>query len=181
MELIEKKLTSEEKFKGHIITVQLDTIELPDGKEAFREVVRHNGAVCIAAIDGNDVIMVEQYRYPIERVTLELCAGKLDSRDEEPFQAALRELREETGLIALDLEYIGDYYSTPGFCDEHIYFYLATEFEKTSLDLDDDEFLNVKRLPLSEAVDMVMDNRIVDGKTKALLLMAEKLLAKRRA
>jgi len=124
--LAEKQLVSEDIFAGRILHLYKDTVELPNGKEAGREVVRHNGAVCIAAMTEDGRILVErQYRYPVDEVITELPAGKLDSPDEDPTSAALRELREETGVRCDRLTPLGIYRSTPAILDERIYLYLA--------------------------------------------------------
>jgi len=175
MDLIEKKLSSEKIYAGKVFSVERDRVLLPDGAEAVREVARHPGGVCVAAVDANrDVYLVEQYRYPLGFVTLELPAGKLDP-GERPLAAALRELREETGLVAERMRCVGEYYATPGFCDELLTLYVADSLVGASQQLDEGEFLNVKKMPLGEAVGMVLDNRIRDGKTKTLLLLADRV------
>lgn len=167
----EKQIKSELKFDGFVIKVYLDTVELENGAIATRDVVRHKGASCVAPLtDNNELIMVRQYRYALGRELLELPAGKLDTKDEDPYLCAVRELKEETGCTADNVEYMGDFISTAGFCDENIRLYMATGLHMGENNLDEDEFLDVVKVPLDKAVDMVMSGEIIDGKTQALVL-----------
>ena len=177
----EKMLSSELKFKGNIITAYQDTVELENGKEATRDVVRHKGAVCVAPVtDKGEFLFVKQFRYPIGRELLELPAGKLDSIDEIPLECCQRELEEETGMRAKEIIYLGDYIASPGFCDEKISLYLARGLYSGIANPDDDEFLDVIPIPVEKAVEMVMDNSICDGKTQALILKAVKYMEKNK-
>ena len=138
MELTEKTLSSEKIFDGRILHVRRDTIELPDGSRGYREVVDHHGGVCVLALDDeNRVLMVSQYRYPYEKVLREIPAGKLEY-GEDPTQAAIRELKEETGAVAGDFRSLGELYPSPGYCGEVIRMYLARDltFGETHLDKD---------------------------------------------
>lgn len=169
----EKMLSSELKFKGNIITAYQDTVELENGKEATRDVVRHKGAVCVAPLtDNGEFLFVRQFRYPISRELLELPAGKLDGVDEIPLECCRRELEEETGMCAKEIIYLGDYIASPGFCDEKISLYLAYGLYSGVANPDEDEFLDVISIPTGKAVEMVMDNTICDGKTQLLILKA---------
>ncbi len=153
------------------MTVYLDTVLLENGKTAFRDVVRHKGAACVAPLtDKNELIFVRQYRYPLGRELLELPAGKLDSKDEDPCLCAVRELKEETGYTADNIEYMGDFISTAGFSDENIRLYLATGLHMGENSPDEDEFLDILKIPLHQAVEKVMSGEIIDGKTEALVL-----------
>lgn len=161
----EKTVSSEKKFEGRIITVKLDKVEMPDGSLSSREIVEHPGGVGIVAITDNDeVIMVKQYRKPLEKAIYEIPAGKLD-KGEEHRDCGIRELEEETGLRANSFEYLGFIYPSPGFTDEVTHVYLAKGLERGEAHPDDDEFLDVERIPLSKAVEMVMSNEINDAKT----------------
>ncbi|MBE6701387.1 MAG: NUDIX hydrolase [Ruminococcaceae bacterium] len=173
----EKKIKSEVKYDGQIIKVFLDTVELENGAIATRDVVRHKGAACVAPLtENNELIFVKQFRYPLGKELLELPAGKLDTYDEDPYLCAVRELKEETGCEAEKIEFMGSFISTAGFCDENIRLYMATGLREGSSNPDEDEFLDVVKIPLKEAVDLVLSGEITDGKTQALVLkVASKL------
>ncbi len=177
-DLIEKKVASQEIFKGKVVHLFRDDILLPDGKEATREYIRHPGAVCIVPLTkDNEVILVKQYRYPFSRVTLEIPAGKLDI-GEEPEHCAYRELSEETGALAAKLTPIGEFMSSPAILDEVIYMYLATELEFGELHTDEDEFLDVVRMPLDQLVSEIISGEIKDGKTQAAVLKVNAIVNK---
>ena len=166
MDLTEKTLKKEYIFKGRIINLRVDDALMPDGKTALREVVEHPGGVCVAALtDENELLFVEQFRYPYSEVVLELPAGKLEY-GEDPFLAGKRELKEETGAQASEYEDLGKLYPTPGYCGEIIYMYLAKGLSYGEQQLDSDEFLEVKKIPLETAFKMVMNNEIRDSKTQ---------------
>ena len=167
MELNERMVSSQTIFEGHIIKVTLDEAELPNGKLASREVVYHPGGVAVLALDeeGN-VPLVRQFRYPIQRLLLELPAGKLDHGDkEDTIEGAKRELSEETGLEAAQWTYLGSMLLSPGFCDERLHMYLARDLKRCGQHLDEDEFLNVEYMPFDELLRQVMDGTIEDAKT----------------
>ena len=177
-QLKEKVLTTEEVYHGHVIRVERWQVMLPDGKEALREVVKHNGAVGIVAIDDEGkVTLVRQDRVAAGRLTWEIPAGKLDSPEEDPLSAAHRELEEETGLHAENWHELTCINTTPGFCTERIWLYVATGLSQHDMHLDEDEFLNTAKLPLEEAVDMCMKGQLRDSKTVVALLMAQRYLA----
>jgi ADP-ribose pyrophosphatase len=176
MELIEKKISSEEIFDGVAIHLFRDEILLPNGNKGVREVVRHPGAVCVIPItDDGEVIFVNQFRYALDRVTLEVPAGKLE-KGEDPMEAALRELSEETGITAEKIEPLDALYTSPALIDEIIYMYIATGLSQGEQHLDDDEFVNAVKIPLNEAIDMVMSGKILDAKTQLIILKAAKYL-----
>ena len=176
MDLIEKKISSEKIFDGRILHVRRDTVRLPNGEEASREVVDHPGGVCILALDDqNRVLLVSQFRYPYEKVLREIPAGKLEY-GEDPREAAIRELEEETGAVAGDFRSLGELYPSPGYCGEIIRMYLAQDLRFGETDLDEDEFLTLERIPFSQLVQEVMDGKIKDAKTIAAALKAKTLL-----
>lgn len=160
----EVTLSTQPIFEGKIISLQVDTVKLPDGSEATREIVRHPGAVAVLAIHEGKMIVVEQYRKPLDKSEMEIPAGKLDP-GESPETAALRELKEETGYTTDSLIPLGSYYTSPGFADEIIYVYAAEELQKGEMQLDEDEFLQVHELTLEEAYEAMRQGRIHDAKT----------------
>ena len=179
MELFEKKLSSRQVFDGVVVKLFVDEVELPDGKKSVREIVRHPGAVCVVPVtDENEVIMVRQFRYAFGEVLLEIPAGKLEP-GEDPLKAALRELEEETGTVAENIEHMGELYTTVAIFDEKIQMYLATGLSYKNAHPDEDEFLEVEKIPLDTLVDMVMNGEIRDSKTQVALLKAHKILNER--
>ena len=176
MNLEEKQLSAEYKFKGRIINLRVDEALLPNGATASREIVEHNGGICVVPLtENNEVLMVEQFRYPYGEVVLEIPAGKRDG-NEEPLEGGKRELREETGATAESYTFLGELYPTPGYCGEIIYMYLARGLSYGETDPDEDEFLNLKRIPLETAVDMIMKGEIKDAKTQTAILKTERML-----
>lgn len=176
MELTEKRLSGETIFEGKILHVRRDIVALGDGSETFREVVDHPGGVCVLALDHeNCALMVRQFRYPFARVLREIPAGKLE-RGEDPREAAVRELREETGAVAEKWESLGEIYPTPAYCGEIIRMYLARELTFGETELDEGEFLEVDRIPFDTLVEEVLNGDIRDAKTVAAVLKARLLL-----
>lgn len=176
MDLIEKTLSSKKIFDGHILHVRLDTIRLPNGEEASREVVDHPGGVCVLALDEeNNALMVSQFRYPYMEVVREVPAGKLEY-GEDPRAAAIRELKEETGAVAGEFRSLGELYPSPGYCGEIIRMYLARDLSFGETHLDEDEFLNLERVPFAHLVDQVLSGEIKDAKTIAVVLKGKLLL-----
>ncbi len=164
--LIEKCVKSTEIFKGVVTNLFLDEVELPNGEHSTREYIKHNGAVAVLPLDEhNNVYLVEQYRYAFSRIMTEIPAGKLDSPDEDHLEAAMRELREETGLTSNKITYLGEFVGSPALIGETIYIYLAQDLDRGEQDLDDDEFLNVLKIPFDELVKKVMNGEVIDGKT----------------
>jgi len=179
-ELKEKFLKREEIFEGAVLHVVKDSVELPNGKEATREMCLHVGAVCVIPIlpDGR-VIMERQYRYPHGRVFFEIPAGKLNFAEEDPLEAAKRELREETGAVAKRYTSLGMLVPSPALISEKIHMYLAEELEFGERELDDDEFLDVELVKLDVLYEMVMSGDIHDAKTQIAVLKAKEILGKR--
>lgn len=172
MKDLEEKLISRDKiFNGKILELVKDTVSLPDGNEAEREMCIHRGgAAVIPLLSDGRVIMEKQFRYPHGRVFLEIPAGKLDYIGENPKEAAMRELREETGATAKKYTFLGEIATTPALMNEKISLYLAEEISFGSDDLDDDEFLEIELIPLDCLYRMVMDGRITDSKTQIAVL-----------
>ena len=175
--LRETQLSSETVFDGFILHVKKDEVALPNGSPAFREVIRHIGAVCVIPVTEDGQVVVErQYRYPIDRVITEIPAGKLDSPDEDRLSAIQRELREETGYTAEEWISLGDFHPAPAYSDEYISMYMARKLRRGERHLDEDEFLDVCTVPLTELVEDVMAGRISDAKTQTAVLKAARLL-----
>ncbi len=171
--LRETFLSSQEIYPGKIIRVEKWQVRLPNGETAPREIVRHNGAAAIVPLDRDgNVTLVRQHRIAIDRFTWEIPAGKLDSPEEDPFHAAKRELEEETGLQADSWRLLNRIDTTPGFCNEHISIYLATDLSQHPAHPDADEFLGLTKMPLREAVAHCMAGDFHDSKTVIGLLMA---------
>lgn len=166
----EEQISQEEIFAGRIIQVYKDTVRLPDGKTATREIVRHPGAVAVVPLIEDKILMVSQYRYALAKETLEIPAGKIDP-GENPETCALRELREETGYEG-DITYLGGFHTSPGFTDEIIHLFLAVNLKWSPLESDEDEFLKVVPVPKREALDLVYSNNFHDAKTALGILLA---------
>lgn len=180
--LIETCAASKSVFDGKILHVFVDDINLPNGERGFREYIKHIGAVAVLPLtDDGKVICVRQYRYAVGQVTTEIPAGKLDRPDEDPIEAALRELREETGARCKRLTYLGTYLASPAILDEKINLYLARDLDFGETDPDDDEFIDVVQIPLAEMIDRVMAGEILDGKTQLAVLKVNELLRREKA
>ena len=180
MDIREQTIESKKVYDGKIIKLSVDTVVTPGGRKATREIIRHPGGVGVVAIDdSNMVYLVEQYRIPYDEILPEIPAGKLEPGEEDIQKAAERELREETGLRAEKLEFIGNFYPSVGFLDENLRLFLATGLSMGETDPDEDEYINLVKLPFEEAVNMVMDNRIKDGKTIAAILKAKYIMDKK--
>ncbi len=180
LSLKETPLSSERIFSGRIINVECWKVRCANGDEASREIVLHRGAAAVVPLypDGT-VAMVRQHRVAVDRITWEIPAGKLDSADEDPLLCAVRELKEETGLSASSMTELTRLLTTPGFCSENIAIYLAEGLTQGDTHPDPDEVLRIVRVPLSEAVSMVMRGEIRDAKTVCALLMTAECLRRR--
>lgn len=166
MNLEEKQLSKKYVYKGKILKFRVDQALLPDGTVAGREVVEHPGGVCVVALtDKNEILAVKQFRYPYFEILTEIPAGKFDSPDEIPLEAAKRELKEETGAKAKTMIDLGVIYPSPGCYGESLYMFAAKDLEFGDLDPDDDEFLEVLRIPLEKFYEQILSGEIKDAKT----------------
>lgn len=180
-ELREIPVSAETLYKGAILNVERWQVTCPSGNLAPREIVLHNGAAAIVPVfEDGTTLLVRQHRVSVDRVTLEIPAGKLDSANEDPLDCAVRELREETGLTAETMTPLTSLLTTPGFCTEKIAIYLAQGLSYGDAEPDEDEFLLLERMPLEDACAMVMRGEIRDGKTICGLLMARETLRSRK-
>jgi NTP pyrophosphohydrolases including oxidative damage repair enzymes len=172
MDFNERTVETKNIFKGKIIDVNLHTVELPNGKKASREIVNHPGGVAIIAYKDKDtVVLVEQFRKPIEKNILELPAGKIE-KGEDIELCGIRELEEETGYRAKEFKYLGKVVSSPGFCDEYIYIYMAEGLYKGQDNLgDEDEFINVREIKIDKIKEMIKSGEIIDAKTISAFMM----------
>lgn len=174
--LTEKTLNSKTIFNGKILHVILDEVELPDGNKASREVVQHQGGVCVAALDeNNNLFFVRQFRYPYKEITLELPAGKLE-KGETVLENGKRELKEETGCEGYSFMTLGAMYPSTGYTDEIIHLFACRVKSVGEQQPDEDEFLNVEKIPLNKAVEMVLNNQLPDAKTQITILKLDALL-----
>lgn len=162
----EKTLESKEIYKGKVINVRLDTVSLPDGKTATRDIVEHPGGVGVVAVtEDKKIIMVKQFRKPLEKAIYEIPAGKMDKGGEDPEECGKRELEEETGYRCESLKYLGHMYPSPGFTDEITHIYLADKLIKGEVNPDEDEFLDAEFFDFEEIKQKIMNNEINDAKT----------------
>lgn len=176
MHLQEKKLSSETVYEGPIFTITHDTVELENGASSIRDVLHHNGGVCVIPItDDNEIYLVKQFRYPFAAVTREVPAGKLE-KGEDHAECGRRELLEETGCTCSELVYLGEMLPTPAYDSEITHLYLARGLSYEKQQLDPGEFLDVEKIPLTEAIQLVMDGKIRDGKTQIVILKAARIL-----
>ena len=175
--LIEKEKDSELIFDGKVLHLYRDTVTLSDGSESIREYCKHNGGVCVLPLtENNEVICVRQYRYAHREITLEIPAGKLESTDTDIRSAAMRELREEIGVECDKLVYLGPMYPSPALMDEIIHIFWARGLKYGEADLDEGEFLECERIPLSKMVDMTLAGEIPDAKTQLAVLKVHELI-----
>jgi len=163
----EKTLSSQSIYQGRAVRLRVDTIKMPGGRETEREIVEHDDCIAIIAIDADDkVLLVKQFRKPVEKELLEIPAGGIDA-GEDPEAAVSRELREETGYLPRKLERLGGFYSTPGYCTEYLYLYLATDLIPSQLFAEDTENISLVRVPLSQVPELITSGDICDAKSIA--------------
>ncbi|MCH8558582.1 MAG: NUDIX hydrolase [Balneolia bacterium] len=168
--LKETQLSTEQIFKGDLLDVRRDAVQLPDSSQTGREYIVHPGASAVLPVyDNGDIMLVGQYRYPVALAMLEVPAGKLDA-GESPETTAKRELTEETGLRCRHIHRVGHFHPCIGYSDEVIYLFVGWDIEQEAVNTDDDEFLTHHRLPFSRAIELIHDGTITDGKTIVTLL-----------
>ena len=176
MKFYEKQVKTKTVYEGIVVNVRRDIAKLQNGNEAEREVVEHPGGVGIVPVTkDNKILLVRQYRYPMEEEVLEIPAGKLDA-GEDPFECAKRELSEETGCTAGKYVDLGKIYPSPGFCRETLYLYLALDLERGEMHLDENELLSVEEVEIDTLADMIMRNELHDAKTVVGVLKAREYL-----
>ena len=166
----EKQLHSQKIFSGKIFDVVVDDVEIENGNHAKREVVYHNGGVAVLAVnDQNEIYLVKQFRYPFLQEMYEIPAGKRE-KDEDPKLCGIRELKEEIGMEADHFEYLGKMHSSPGCFSEIVYLFLATGLHSTGQQLDEDEFLDVYKVSLDKALEMIENDELTDAKSQLAVL-----------
>jgi len=163
----EKTLSSKLIYDGRAVKLRVDTIQMPSGRETTREIVEHRDCVAIVAVDDNDnILLVRQFRKPVEKELLEIPAGGIDA-GEDPADAVRREMQEETGYLPQKVEKLDGFYSAPGYCTEYLYLYLATDLVPSQLHAEDTESISLVLVPVSEIRELLASDRIHDGKTLA--------------
>lgn len=168
----EKTISTRNIYSGRIINVRDDEVLLPNGRITRREIVEHSDVVAVVAIDDEDnVLLVKQYRKPVEKSLLEIPAGGVED-GESPHECALREMQEETGYLPGALKQIGGVYSSPGYCSEYLYLYLATDLNPSKLSADDDEEIELVKTPVDRVRSLISSGKICDAKSVSALLIA---------
>lgn len=176
MDFEERTMKSDRIYEGKIVNLRIDTVELPDKKYSKREIVEHPGAVAIIPItEDNKIILVRQFRKSVEKPLLEIPAGKIEI-NEEPKETALRELAEETGFKANNMEYITEFYTSPGFSNEKVYLFLATQLQNGEANPETDECIETETYDILDLVEMVDRGEINDSKTIIGIFYAEKYI-----
>jgi len=171
LDLVEKKtLSSRLIYEGRAVKLRVDTVKMPDGRETTREIVEHSDCVAVVVIDADDnVLLVEQFREPVEKALLEIPAGGIDP-GEDPVTTVCRELREETGYLPRKVERLGGFYSAPGYSSEYLYLYLATDLTSSPLHAEDTENIRLVRVPIAQITSLITSGNICDAKSIAGLL-----------
>lgn len=174
--LTEKTLRSTTVYDGKVLHILVDDVMLPDGQTAQREIVVHQGGVCVAALDENmNLYFVRQFRYPYKEVVLELPAGKLEM-GQTPLENGKRELKEETGCVGYSFVSLGQMYPSPGYTGEIIHLYACRVKSVETQSLDPDEFLKVEKIPFNKALELAVNNQLPDGKSQIAILKLSALL-----
>ena len=168
--MVEKTLSSQLIYDGRAVKLRVDTVKMASGRETTREIVEHSDCVAIIAIDANDnVLLVNQFRKPVEKELLEIPAGGIEA-GEDPVMTVHREMREETGYLPRKVERLGGFYSTPGYCTEYLYLYLATDLIPSQLHAEDTESIRLVRVPIGQIPSLITSGSICDAKSIAGLL-----------
>jgi ADP-ribose pyrophosphatase len=162
----QKTLSSKLVYEGRSVNLRVDTVQMPDGREATREIVEHRECVAIIAVDDDNVLLVNQFRKPLEKKLLEIPAGGIDD-GEDPVAAVQREMQEETGYLPQKVERLGGFYSTPGFCTEYLHLYLATDLTPSQLYAEDTEDIELVRVPINQVQSLLASGSICDAKSIA--------------
>lgn len=166
----EKTLSSRLIYEGRVVKLRVDTVKMPNGRETTREIVEHSDCVAIVAIDDKDnVLLVKQFRQPVGKALLEIPAGGIEP-GEDPVTTVRRELREEAGYLPGKVERLGGFYSTPGYCTEYLYLYLATDLTSSQLYAEDTESITLVRVPINQITGLITSGRICDAKSITGLL-----------
>lgn len=174
----EKTMKSEKLYEGRILSVRVDTVELPDKKYSKREIVEHSGAVAIVPITKEkEIVLVKQFRKATESVLLEIPAGKLEI-NEQPVECAARELKEETGFYSEEMEHVIEYFSSPGFTNEKVHIFIANEVIYGEATPEEDEYIDIVKVDFNEAMNMIKNGEIIDGKTIIGIIMAYEKMKK---
>ncbi|MCK8816605.1 NUDIX hydrolase [Natroniella sulfidigena] len=164
IDLTEKTISSEQIYQGQIINLKVDQVQLPNGNNSTREIVEHSGGVTVIPYQAGKVTLVEQFRKPAEKVLLELPAGKLEAGEDLEL-CALRELKEETGYQANSLQKLTSFYSSPGFTDEMIHLFLATDLKQYEQQPDPEEFIELRQIKVEQVAKMLAEGEFEDAKT----------------
>jgi ADP-ribose pyrophosphatase len=168
--MAEKTLSSQLIYEGRAVKLRVDTVEMPGGRKTTREIVEHGDCVAIVPIDADgNVILVSQFRKPVEKELLEIPAGGIEP-GEDPVTTVRRELREEIGYLPRKVDRLGGFYSTPGYCNEYLYLYLATDLVPSPLQAEDTENIRLVRMPVSQVLSLITSGTICDAKSIAGLL-----------
>jgi ADP-ribose pyrophosphatase len=168
---LEETLSSQLIYDGRVIKLRVDSVRLPNGRQTTREIVEHGDCIAVVVIDKQDnVLLVKQFRNPVEQELLEIPAGGIDA-GEEPEEAVSRELREEIGYMPLKMQKLVGFYSAPGYSSEYLHLYLATDLTPSQLVAEDTEEINVVRVPVKEIPGLIASGRICDAKSIAGLLV----------
>lgn len=172
----ENTINSKRIYEGRMISLRVDTVELPDKKYSTREIVEHPGAAVVVPItDDGKIIMVKQFRKPVEDSLVEVPAGKLD-KGEDPTICAHRELQEETGYISANMQYLFSFYSSPGFSNEIMHLFIATDLTQGEANPDEDEYIEIVSYELGQLIEMIFQGKIKDSKSIIAIFAASQYI-----